>query len=145
MKRIINLTVICLILLIAFSGCGKKEKILNTPNNVVLSDSGLLSWDAVENAESYTVTINDKTFTTKTTSYQVQSLSTDFTYSVTANAEGYTSSIPSAKGTYQVPYTPPVDTTPEIAVAISGKSEVRYGSPFPPMLAERRIRRLSGL
>ena len=130
MKRIINLTVICLILLIVFSGCGKKEKILNTPNNVVLSDSGLLSWDAVENAESYTVTINDKTFTTKTTSYQVQSLSTDFTYSVTANAEGYTSSIPSAKGTYQVPYTPPVDTTPEIAVAISGKSEVRYGSPI---------------
>ena len=128
MRKIINLTVLCLVLLIVFTGCG--DKTLDTPKNVVLSDTGLITWDAVENAESYTVTINDKTFTTKTNSYQVQSLSIDFTYTVTANAEGYTSSTPSAKKTYQVAYTPPVDTTPEIAVAISGKSEVRYGSPI---------------
>ena len=130
MKRIISLILVSLILLLALASCNEDEKTLGTPQNVVLSDSGLLSWDAVENAESYTVTINDKTYTVKTNSYQIQSLSADFTYSVTAEAEGYISSPPSAKGTYQVPYIPPVDTTPTIAVAISGKSEVRYSSPI---------------
>ena len=93
MKKIINLTVLCLVILIVFTGCGNKK--LDTPTNVVLSDTGLLSWDAVENAESYTVTINDETYTTKTNYYQVESLSIDFTYSVTANAKGYESSLPS--------------------------------------------------
>ena len=130
MKRIIKLIFISLLLLAVLCGCGKKEKILATPKNVALSDTGLLTWDAVENAEKYTVTINDKTYSTTKNSYQVTSLNVDFTYSVVAEAKGYTSSLPSAKGTYQVPYTPPVDTTAKIAVAISGKSEVRYGAPI---------------
>ena len=130
MKRIIKLIFISLLLLAVLCGCGKKEKILATPKNVALSDTGLLTWDAVENAEKYTVTINDKTYSTTKNSYQVTSLNVDFTYSVVAEAKGYTSSLPSAKGTYRVPYTPPVDTTAKIAVAISGKSEVRYGAPI---------------
>lgn len=117
-------------MLTSLSACGTKDKILATPQNVVLSDTGLLTWDAVEHAESYTVTIGEKTYSTTTNSYQVTSLDVDFTYSVVAEAKGYTSSLPSAKGTYQVSYTPPVDTTPEVAVAISGKSEVRYGAPI---------------
>lgn len=130
MKRIVNIFLIFALLITVLSGCGPNEKVLDTPQNVVLSDSGLLTWDAVDNAQSYAVTINDKTYSTKTNSYQVNSLDIDFNYSVVAEAEGYTASLPSAKGTYQVPYTPPVDTTPKIAVAVSGKSEVRYGTPI---------------
>lgn len=131
MKKLISLFLVCVLLLSSLSACDKNEsKTLATPQNVVLSDTGLLTWDAVEHAESYTVTIGDKTYSTATNSYQVPSLAVDFTYSVVAEAQGYISSAPSAKGTYQVPYVPPVDTTPKIAVAISGKSEVRYGSPI---------------
>ena len=128
MKRLLCFVLAVALLLPLLAACG--EKVLAAPQNVTLSDTGLLTWDAVENAESYTVTIGEDTYTTSTNSYQVRDLDVDFTYSVIAEAEGYTSSAPSAKGTYLVPYTPPVDTTPAIAVAISGKSEVRYGSPI---------------
>lgn len=130
MKRLISLILICALLLTTLSACDTGDKTLATPQNVVLSDTGLLTWDAVENAESYTVTIGDKTYSTTTNSYQVSSLSVDFTYSVVAEAKGYKSSPPSEMGTYLVSHKPPVDTTDKIAVAISGKSEVRYGSPI---------------
>ena len=128
MKRLTSILLICALLLISLSACGE-DKVLGTPQNVTLSDTGRLTWDAVENAERYTVTIGEKTYSTTKNEYQVPSMSVDFTYSVVAEAEGYTSSAPSKQGVYQVPYTPPVDTT-EIAVAISGKSEVRYGAPI---------------
>ena len=128
MKRLTSILLICALLLISLSACGE-DKVLGTPQNVTLSDTGRLSWDAVENAESYTVTIGEQTYSTTKNEYQVPSMSVDFTYSVVAEAEGYTSSAPSKQGVYQVPYTPPVDIT-EIAVAISGKSEVRYGAPI---------------
>ena len=131
MKKFMSLLLILAFLLPSLASCGDKpEKILAAPENVQLSDTGLLTWDAVENAESYAVTVGENTFTVSTNSYQVTSLDRDFTYSVVAKAEGYTDSPASAKGTYQVPYIPPVDTTPKVAVAISGKSEVRYGSPI---------------
>ena len=130
MKKQIGIILICVLLLICLSACDKEEQTLSAPENVVLSDTGLLTWDAVENAESYTVTIGEKTYSTETNSYQVTSLDVDFNYSVVANAQGYISSPPSKQGTYRVPYTPPVNTTPKIAVAISGKSEIRYGTPI---------------
>ena len=130
MKKQIGIILICVLLLICLSACDKEEQTLSAPENVVLSDTGLLTWDAVENAESYTVTIGEKTYSTETNSYQVTSLDVDFNYSVVANAQGYISSPPSKQGTYRVPYTPPVNTTPKIAVAISGKSEIRYGAPI---------------
>ena len=115
MKRLTSILLICALLLISLSACGE-DKVLGTPQNVTLSDTGRLTWDAVENAESYTVTIGEKTYSTTKIEYQVPSMSVDFTYSVVAEAEGYTSSAPSKQGVYQVPYIPPVDTT-EIAVA----------------------------
>ena len=130
MKKQIGIILICVLLLICLSACDNEEQTLSVPENVVLSDTGLLTWDAVENAESYTVTIGEKTYSTETNSYQVTSLDVDFNYSVVANAQGYISSPPSKQGTYRVPYTPPVNTTPKIAVAISGKSEIRYGAPI---------------
>lgn len=130
MKKRIGIILLCMLLLICLSSCTEEEKTLSAPENVVLSDTGLLTWNAVENAESYTVTIGEKTYYTATNSYQVTSLDVDFNYSVVANAEGYINSPSSRQGTYRVPYTPPVDTTPKIAVAISGKSEVRYGTPI---------------
>ena len=128
MKKLISLCLVLAILLPTLAACD--EKVLSAPQNVVLSETGLLTWDAVANAEGYIVTIGDKSYTTSEPSYQVTSLDVDFNYSVVAVAEGYPNSAPSQQGTYQVPYKPPVDTTPSIAVAISGKSEVRYSSPI---------------
>lgn len=129
MKRIISLVLMFVCVFAFFSACGTNDKVLATPENVVLSDSGLLTWDAVENAESYTVTISGNTYSTKTNSYQVSSLGMDFTYSVVAEAKGYTPSLPSETGVYLASHKPSVDTDSKIAVAISGKSEVRYGVP----------------
>ncbi|MBR2930601.1 MAG: hypothetical protein IKC32_05165 [Clostridia bacterium] len=130
MKRIVSIILVLALALASLASCVTEPKALSAPTNVSLSDTGLITWDAVEGAESYTVTINDKSYETETNSYQVTSLKVDFTYSVVANADGYLSSPPSEEGTYRVPYVPPVDTTPDIAVAISGKSEVRYGTPI---------------
>ena len=91
MKKLISLIVtaaLAVTSVFALAGCNEVEQsTLTAPQNVVLSDTGLLTWDAVENAQSYTVTINGKTYTTATNSYQVESLDVDFTYSVVAEAE----------------------------------------------------------
>ena len=61
MKKLISLCLVLAMLLPALAACD--EKVLSAPQNVVLSETGLLTWDAVENAEGYIVTIGDKTYT----------------------------------------------------------------------------------
>ncbi|MDE7439883.1 MAG: Ig-like domain-containing protein [Clostridia bacterium] len=90
----------------AFVGCGdttdnppdvtnppiEQTKKLATPQNVYVSDTGLITWSAVENAEQYVVVLNGHGYRTSTTSYQVGSVVNDFTYAVYAVAKGYDNS-----------------------------------------------------
>lgn len=115
-KRIICFALIAC-LLFTFVAC--KRQTLDTPLNVKVSNSGLITWDAVENATGYTVTVNNDKFDVTDTRYQVSDLSKSFTCSVVATAEGFNTSSPSEQATF----------TPQknIKVAIDGKSGVHAG------------------
>lgn len=123
---------VCFLLVLAFAagilcGCdtGKPKKTLDAPKNLTISSSGVITWDAVENAASYIVTVGDKTYTTKDTSYTVTNTNVDFNYSVVATADGYNDS-DAAAGTWQAPRKPDVPKS-SIAVAVKGGTEVRPG------------------
>lgn len=125
------------LLLVVFSfsllmtGCKDQDapKTLATPTNVSATEDGLITWDAVENASEYAVKINDTEYTTQTTQYQAQSVINDFTYSIQARAENYISSAWTQVYTFEGQGNPAPTPAPSgIAVAISGKSEVKSGA-----------------
>ena len=97
---------------------------LATPQNVTASGT-TVSWDAVENATSYEVLVNNSSFgTVSTTSVDLSTLSgwaslTDGTYNITivAKADGYADSEPSA------------------AVSVT-KSSVKFVQIFPTTTAD---------
>lgn len=126
MKKIISIFLVLLAMFTLIS-CDD-EKVLNTPSNVTLSESGLITWDSVENATSYIILLNGESITVETPFYLVSNLKADFTYSIIACADGYTSSNPSDLLVYQAPKPelpkPPVSN---IIVGISGASEVKNG------------------
>ena len=126
MKKIFNIFLLVLVMF-AMVSC-KKDKTLATPTNVQISEAGVITWDVVENAESYIVIINDQQYSVSTPFYLVTNLNIDFTYSVIACASKFDSSAPSAIKTYKTSYIPPV-TPPknDIVIGISGSSEVRSG------------------
>ncbi|MCH5160531.1 MAG: hypothetical protein J1G04_00720 [Clostridiales bacterium] len=129
MKRLISfILVICLAL--CFVGCDTADKggtpgntpvteeTLGAPTNLsaVLSGTvGVVTWAAVDNATSYTVTLNgDDGHTTSNTYYQILNVAVDYTISVVAHADGYTDS---AAATVTL-------KKPEITIGIIGSSEV---------------------
>lgn len=98
---------------LSFISCKKDEEKLATPEGVTMSETGLITWNAVEHASEYAVTINSSVTTVTETQYQVADLTVSFTYSVTAKAEGYQDSDPSAVQSYTAP-------APDVTVSISG-------------------------
>ncbi len=133
MKKFLALTLALVMLCSVLASCGGKpstetstepstsRETLAAPQNVRISESGLITWDAVEHATSYTVTIGSTVKTVTETSYQVTNLDVDFRYSVVANAENYQSSASSAEGVYIAKRTPPDDEA-KYQVAISKSS-----------------------
>lgn len=100
---------------------------LDTPQNVQISETGLITWNAVENATSYVVTVNGTQNIVNGTSFQLASTVLDVYYSVFARADGYNDSLPSQTQFFEGSSEPPVDTTPTVAVAIQGGSEIKSG------------------
>ena len=128
MKKILSF-ILLFILSMTFmlAGCTPPITTLATPQNVSVTDDGLITWDAVEHADSYVVKINDVEYTTELTQYQVQSVVNDFTYAICAKSEQYVYSSSKWTETYTfegqgVPVKPST-----VSVAISGKSEVKSG------------------
>ena len=130
LKRFICVIVIA-ILALTFVGCGEKQKTqLATPQNVTCSDTGLITWDPVENADYYVVVLNGQNLKSETTSYQVGSVVNDFTYAVIALAErGYRMSEPSETKTFTGKgITPSVNPLIEnLTVSITGNQLVGSG------------------
>ncbi len=92
MKKILSFFIAVLALLTLY-GCVKDEpKVLTAPTNVAISEEGYITWNEVENATSYIVTINGESFVVTTNSYQVKDLKKDFSFTVKALADGYTTS-----------------------------------------------------
>ncbi|MGN1093830.1 MAG: hypothetical protein ACI4SC_02505 [Candidatus Neoclostridium sp.] len=114
--------VLCVCLTAAcFAACNAEpENRLKTPENVVCSQEGVITWDAVENADAYLVVIDGINYTTESTVFKVADTSKDYTYSVIATGKGYANSAPSEtktgkayeiKGTLSAPQNVRVDKT----------------------------------
>lgn len=89
--------IIIAVLALTFAGCGEEDSgpQLDTPQNVTVNDDGLVSWDAVENAQYYNFILNGHSYQTTDTSWKVGSTVNDFTFAVSAGAKGYKTSAPS--------------------------------------------------
>lgn len=128
-NNILFVTLIVLCALTALVACNDNSEpitpTLSTPQNVEMSQGGLITWNAVENATSYVVVLNGEEYATDTTSYQVASTVNDILYCVYAKASGYNDSPKSEeklfKGTGIVP------NPDEVTVTISKTSEVKSG------------------
>ena len=126
MKKLIKVFLLIFVLFFTIA-CGE-EKVLTTPTNIVLDKNGVLTWDAVPNATSYKVLINDEEIEVTTPFYVVPNMKIDMVYSITAYAEGYEKSPTSAPQIYTAPsIVVPDPTNKDIVVAISGSSEIRSG------------------
>ena len=126
MKKIFKLFLLVFVMfcLVACS----KDKTLTTPENVQLAKDGLITWDVVANATTYKVKINDEEFSVTTPFYLVNDLTKDFTYCVSAHADGYESSQYSEQLVYQAPQAVvPSEPKKDIKIGISGSSEVKSG------------------
>ena len=80
MKKILIVLICCLTIFTV--SCGKKK--LDKPNNVAIDESGMITWDKVDNAESYKIIINGQEFVSYLNFYTVEDLSKDFTFYVIA-------------------------------------------------------------
>ena len=97
-----------------FTGTGKK---LQAPTGVTVSDNGLISWNTVEDATGYVVSINGTEYNTSGTTFSLESLYDDAKITVRAT-NGRTFSAPSATYTYKAK---------KLTVTISGKDMVPSG------------------
>lgn len=125
MKKVLVLILaICMMFTVVACNDDVDPPKLATPANVAISDTGLITWDAVEHAEQYVVVINDKQNVATTNSYQVASVADTFTYSVIAKAKGYTDSNASAALTFEGKGTPEPD---KVTLIVSGNDEIKSG------------------
>lgn len=105
MKRIVSLFLV-LITVLSMAACTVSGSKLAAPTNVeasMLNGSVLITWDPVENANSYEITVGDTSYTTQQNLYLVKGpITADFTYSVIAVADGYRSSDASGLQTFSL-------------------------------------------
>lgn len=125
MKRAISL-LLALSLMLGFLCACDTGRTLDAPGNLSISSDGVISWDAVDGADSYIVTVGDNTYTVTENSYTVTKLDVDFNFSVVAKGAGYLDSAPSETKTYTAVRKPPVPKN-DIAIAIRGGTELRPG------------------
>lgn len=102
-KKIFSVLTLVMALLLITS-CLNNKKTLSAPENIKVSSSGLVTWDAVENAEEYFVVYtNEDTSGNKTvteTKYQLEDTCSSWDVTVIAKASKYTDSSSSEKATF---------------------------------------------
>lgn len=93
MKKIVNLVVALLSIFVLY-GCATNKNIqtLQVPTNVKINEEGLITWDEVNNATTYVITINGETYIASTNSFQVKNINENFSFTVRAEAVGYKTS-----------------------------------------------------
>ena len=131
MKRLLSLLLACVMMFsfVAFAACqdnNTEDKQLAIPQNVAVDKNGVVSWNAVANAQGYVLVLNGQRQqnTVTATTYQLATLNKDVTIAVIAVADGYKESAASAEVKDTASTGPIVKPT---KVAVSGSSEVRAG------------------
>lgn len=102
MRKLLSFLVMLLVSLVIVA-CGDTTIELDTPANVVINN-GIVTWDAVENAEEYRVIVGTNTYTVTTTTFNLNTLAlAEGSYQVTVVAvAGDTVSLPSSSASYVV-------------------------------------------
>lgn len=129
MKRFLSFILVICMASAFFCLASCQTKKLDVPQNVKITVNGIISWDKVENAETYDVHIDDQVFNVGENTYTVTDVTKSFSFSVVAKAEGFEDSDPSAEQTFTPNNIPPIPVDPVsgITIAITGTSEVRSG------------------
>ena len=150
MKKIISILLIAILCVALFAACTQSPAeqkpedqtpadstpqepplTLSAPTGLQMSEDGLITWNAVDGATGYVVTIAGSQYTTAEARFQVTALNENFDYSVVATA-GDVRSASSAVNHYVAPIiTPPVPPVSTKTVAISGGAEVKSGGTLP--------------
>lgn len=95
-KKILFVVTLCMTLFLVTS-CLVQKETLATPQNVKVSSSGLVTWDAVDNAEKYYVVYENEegsyNVTVTETKYQLEDVESAWTITVIAKAPKYSNSL----------------------------------------------------
>lgn len=130
-SKIVSILIIVCIAVVLLCACEDTPTpvipTLDAPANVAVSGTALITWDAVANATSYTVTVAGTPHEVQVPYYQVTATNVDFKASVVAHADGYQDSAASATVTFVAVIVPPIPVT-TIEVAVSGKGRVNPGT-----------------
>lgn len=120
LRKIISVLLVAVLTLSLAVSCGEEKQQLATPVGIAVSDEGLVTWNAVENATGYSVTVNGTEYTAAGTQYQLTDTSVDSTIAVCATADGYKKSEPA-----EVTFT--AQPVSEHTVAIKAPDNVKSG------------------
>lgn len=71
MKKNLNIFILIVLVLLVLVGCKKPVKLASPEISL---EETVISWNAIENAKGYKVTVNDKEFDTQSTSYDLKEL-----------------------------------------------------------------------
>ncbi|MBQ8230099.1 MAG: hypothetical protein IJZ32_05345 [Clostridia bacterium] len=98
------------------------SNVLDIPTVVAVSDTGLVTWNAVENADGYIVSVNGEEFAVTTNSYQHADLGADANFKVRATSTNtdYDPSLWSVTVSYVAPR---LDEPTEVTVSSTGLVE----------------------
>ncbi len=128
MKKILCFALV-VVLLFSFAACTPIEPPVVTkpeaPKNISASETALITWDAVEGALGYIVTIDNNDYSVTTNSYQASD-KRSFTYSVTTVGKDYVMSEQSETYTY-VAKNIPTPPDPQVTVTIVGGTDIKGG------------------
>ena len=133
LRKIISVLLVAVLTLSLAVSCGDEEKQLAAPEELQVSEAGVVTWKAVENATGYVVTVGDKENATTETKFTLADTTVDCMITVYATADGYKNSdaaktqFTAKKNTDPVTPVNPVDPAPEHTVAISAPDNVKSG------------------
>ena len=106
---------------------GPSKTALETPANLQVSAAKIVSWDAVNGAASYEVTIGENTFPSETTSYDAAAIADDYydvaVVAVPSDKENYKNS--AAATLSAVKFGTPTLTTPELTEGAIDETSIR--------------------
>lgn len=87
MKKLFCLLAVFACVFALISCTVNEQQKLATPSNVEVSPEGCITWDSVENASYYVITINGQQYMSTTNSFQVQNINDDFEYYISARSD----------------------------------------------------------
>ncbi len=129
MKRLLAILIVA-VMLFSLTACNPSPAAEKpaTPSNVSADDKGLITWDAVDGAIGYVITIDGTDYSVTANSYQASSVTKTFTYSIRAVGKDYQLSEPTQTFTFEAKeIVAPGPDLNGVTVGIESGSEIHSG------------------